>query len=285
MPFALMTIAFVVSGGASLGSIQVGMAQALAEADIHPDIVVGTSVGALNAAWFAGGGSADGLQKVWLQLERRDLFPLRPLLGLRAFLGRAQNFVPADGLRAVLEQNLTYDRLEQAELPFTVLAADARTGHEVALTEGPAVDSILASRALPGIFPPVEINGRLLIDGGIVNNTPITTAIEAGATDVWVLSTGYSCALPAPPGNPLALALHSIGLLVQQRLTIETRTRTYPVPVHMIPPPCPITVTPMDFSQTADLIERARSGTRQWLNNGQPHALPLHKSHIQAMMQ
>ncbi len=274
-----MTVAFVFSGGAALGSIQVGMARALYEQGIRPDLVTGTSVGALNGAWFAGGGNPDGLAEVWRGLGRSDIFPLSPLHGIRAVLGRRPNMSSARGLRRLLERTVAFRRIEQAELPFIVMAADALTGAEVKLDRGPAVESMLASAALPGVFPPVELNGQLLIDGGIANNTPITTAINAGATEVWVLSTGYSCGLAEPPSNPLALALHGIGLLVQQRLILETRSRDYPVPVHLIPPPCPISVTPIDFSQTEELMDRAYRGTKQWLKNDCPFALPLTAPH------
>lgn len=274
-----MTVTFVFSGGASLGSIQVGMLQALNEAGVIPDLVIGTSVGAINGAWVAGGGSADDLADIWRGLRREDMFPFRPLLGLQAFLGRTHHFIPSDGLRAILRKHVVFDRIEEAAIPFAVLATDAQTGGEVMMRSGSAIESILASSALPGIFPPVEIDGRPLIDGGIVNNTPITTAIEAGASEVWVLSTGYSCALASPPRHPLALAMHSIGLLVQQRLVLETRGRDYPVPVHLVPPPCPVDVSPMDFSATEDLIRRARIGTERWLANGRPFALPMTTAH------
>ncbi len=270
-----MPTAFVLSGGASLGSIQVGMAIALAEAGIEPDLIVGSSVGAINGACLASTKPAGDLAELWRGLRRTDLFPLRPLVGLRGFLGRRSHFVPNTGLRRLLERHIAFALLEDAPVPFTAITTDSRSGDEVAITSGPAVPAILASAALPGVFPPVEIGGRLLIDGGVVNNTPITDAIEAGATEVWVLSTGYSCALSEPPRSALAMAMHSIALLVQQRLVLETSMRNYPVPVHLIPPPCPISVTPIDFSQTRNLIDRAHEGTRQWLADGCPNAMPL----------
>lgn len=270
-----MTTAFVLSGGASLGSIQVGMAQALHDEGIRPDLVIGTSVGAVNGAWLAGGRPIGGLVDLWHSLRTRQIFPLRPLIGLRGFAGRSPNLVPNSGLRRLLERNLVFAALEDAVIPFSVIVSDVATGEEVRLDRGPAVDAILASAAIPGVFPPIEIDGRWFIDGGIVDNTPISQAIAAGATDVWVLSTGYSCALPAPPKSAVAMALHGLAMLVQQRFVAETSRRTYPVPVHLIPPPCPITVTPMDFSQTMQLIDRARRGTTQWIANGEPFALPL----------
>ena len=216
-----MTTAFVLSGGASLGAIQVGMAVALEEQGIRPDLIVGTSVGAINGSWLAGGRSAVDLAEVWRELRREDLFPARPLLGLRAFAGRSNHFVPDTGLRAMLAVNVPFARLEESEIPMIVVAADALSGQEVLLTRGNAVDAITASASLPAIYPPVEIDGRLLVDGAVINNTPITIAIEAGATDVWVLSTGYSCELVTAPDTAIAAALHAVSLMVQRRFVLE----------------------------------------------------------------
>ena len=248
---------------------------ALEDAEIRPDMVVGTSVGAINGAWIAGEKPARDLAEVWGQLHRRDLFPFTPIGGLRGILGRRDHFVSNRGLHKLLSRHVGFVNLEDARVPFTVIATDAQSGEQRSLSTGPAIPAIMASAALPGIFPPVQIDGRPLMDGGVVNNTPITQAIEAGATEVWVLSTGYSCALASVPSGAVAMALHSVALLVQQRLVLETRSREYPVPVHLIPPPCPITVPPTDFSQTTELVERGYSGTQQWLHNGRPHAMPL----------
>ena len=277
-----MPTAFVLSGGASLGAVQVGMAQALEEAGVRPELVVGSSVGAINGAWLAQHGSAAELGDIWRSLKRAHLFPLRPLAGLRGLAGRTSHLVPQRGLRRLLETHIGFARLEDAAVPFSVIATDAQTGEEVHLVDGPAIKSILASAALPAVLPPVEIGRRMLIDGGVSNNTPIMKAVEAGAREVWVLSTGYSCRLPSPPRTAIAMAMQSIALLVQQRFVLETTRLSYPVPVHLIPPPCPISVTPIDFSQTDQLIERALTGTRQWLANGRPDAMPLLASHPDA---
>ncbi|MEE9416534.1 MAG: patatin-like phospholipase family protein [Acidimicrobiales bacterium] len=132
-----MTAAFVFSGGASLGSIQVGMAIALEEQGIKPDLVVGTSVGAINASWFAGERSADGLADVWRSLRRNQLFPLRPIAGLRGFLGNTTHFVPNSGVRRLLRKHVHFARLEDAPIPFSVITADARSGEEVVLNGRP----------------------------------------------------------------------------------------------------------------------------------------------------
>jgi len=268
--------AFVFSGGASLGSIQVGMAIALAERDITPDLIVGTSVGAINGAWLAGGRSPTELAEVWKVLRRQDLFPTRPWLGFKAFFGKSTHFVPDTAIRSLLRQRLPMERIEDAQIPLIVVAADALSGEEVLLTEGNAVDAITASASLPAIFPPavVRVAGRerLLVDGAVINNTAITTAIEAGATDVWVLSTGYSCDLVEPPETAVAAALHAVSLMVQRRFVLEMEANTYDVPIHLVPPPCPVTVSPIDFSHSAALIERSLQGTRSWLDAGEPSA-------------
>ena len=278
--------AFVFSGGASHGSIQVGMTMALAERGITPDLIVGTSVGAINGAWLAGGRSAADLADVWNGLRRQDFFPTRPLLGFLAFLGKRTHFVPDTGLRALLTDRLPMARIEDAEIPLIVVAADALSGEEVLLTAGDAVDAVTASASLPAIFPPAKMRvdgrDRLLVDGAVINNTAITTAIDAGATDVWVLSTGYSCDLTEPPSTAIAAALHAVSLMVQRRFVLEMAANTYSVPIHLVPPPCPVTVSPIDFSHSAALIERARVDTRSWLDAGTPHAQAVPTVHTTA---
>ena len=149
-----MTTAFVLSGGASHGSVQVGMAIALEQRGIRPDLIVGTSVGAINGAWLAGGGPAAGLADVWLGLRRADLFPLHPLLGLRAFAGKSTHFVPDVALRATLSRHLPFEMIEDALTPLIIVAADALSGEEVLLTAGNAVDAVTASASLPAVYPP-----------------------------------------------------------------------------------------------------------------------------------
>ncbi|MEM1334699.1 MAG: patatin-like phospholipase family protein [Actinomycetota bacterium] len=268
-----MTRAFVFSGGASHGALQVGMVDALADHGIVPDLVTGTSVGAINGGWLAGGGDAAGLADIWRGLERDDVFPTNLMRGLRAFTGRKPSYFSDEGLRTLLAEHLLFERLENTVLPITVIATDEMTGEEVRLTEGDAVDAIVASASIPALLPPVEIGGRRLVDGAVVNNTPISVAIEAGATEVWVLTTGFGCPLETPPGNAFAAALHAVGLMVQRRLVLELANADYPVPVHIVPVPCPVDVSPIDFSQSEMMIDRARDETQRWLAAGAPASI------------
>jgi len=260
-----MTTAFVLSGGANLGAAQVGMLTALQEAGIRPDLVVGTSVGALNGAWVAANAPLDELGDLWRSLRRGDVFPAHPLRGLLGFAGRSDHLVSDRGLRRLLRDHLRFDCLQDAPVPFHVLATDVLTGLGVLLSDGPAVEAILASAAIPGVLPPVPIDGRWYMDGGVVNNTPISHAIDLGADTIWVLATGYSCALQQPPRAALGVALHAVTLMIHQRLSLDVERYADVVDLRVVPPLCPIAVAPTDFSQADDLIRRAYRHTADWL--------------------
>ena len=263
-----MTTAFVLSGGASLGASQVGMLLGLAKAGITPDLIVGTSVGALNGAWVAMGPDVDGigaLADVWRSLSRNDVFPTRPIVGLLGFLGQRPNLVHDKGLRRLIADHLRFSRLEDAPIPLHVVATDVLSGQDVLLSSGDAVEAIMASAAIPAVFPPVNIGGRDLIDGGVVNNTPLSHAVALGADRVWVLPTGYACALPRAPQGALAMALHAVTLTINQRLAVDVARFEGAVDVRVIPPLCPLGISPVDFSRSASLIERSHRATQEWL--------------------
>lgn len=269
-----MTMAFVLSGGGTLGAVQVGMLLALAERGTVPDLVVGSSVGALNAAFLAADPTLPGvleLERVWRRLRRRDVFPLplRPLPGVgavAAVAGRRSSLVDGGPLRRLVRRHLAFDRLEDAPVPVHVVATDVLTGHEVVLSTGPAVDAVLASAALPGVLPPVTVEDHVLVDGGVVDNSPISVAVELGAEQVVVLPTGYACALTAPPRSALGTALHAVTLAVQRRLLLDVAALQHEVDLRVVPPLCPLSVSPADFSRSGELVERALRSTREWLD-------------------
>ena len=197
-----MTTAFVLSGGASLGSLQVGMLHALLEHGIQPDFVVGTSAGAINAAYFSKYPTLEGvadLAKVWQGLKRTHVFPIRPALGFLGFVGQRDHLCPTGPVLRLLQHQYGEQRLENSTVPAHVIATDLASGKEVCLSTGDSAQAVLASASLPGIFPPVNIGGRFLIDGGVINNAPISHAIRLGATTIYVLACGHACALSKPP--------------------------------------------------------------------------------------
>ena len=245
----------------------------LAEAGITPDLIVGTSVGAVNGGWVASRPDIAGIEAladVWGSLSRNDVFPTHLVLGLLGFLGRRPNLVSDSGLRRLLTDHLRFSRLRDAPIPLHVVATDVLSGHDVLLSSGDAVDAIAASAAIPAIFPPVNIDGRYLFDGGVVNNTPLSHAVALGADPVWVLPTGYSCALPEPPIGALAMALHALILTINQRLAVDVARFEDAVDVRVIPPLCPTSINPTDFSHSAELIQRSHIATRDWLATRRP---------------
>jgi NTE family protein len=269
-----MTTAFVLSGGGSLGAVQVGMLQALAARGVEPDLVIGTSAGALNAAYVAGSGTSpealDDLAAIWTGLRRRDVFPLQPARLGAAAMGRAPSLCPNGSLRRLIREHITFDELENAKIPVHVITTDVRSGEEVVLSTGDAVDAILASAAIPAVFPSVRIGDRDLIDGGVADNAAISLAVALGADIVYVLPTGYACALDEPPGSPLSSALHALTLLIEQRLILEVAHFAELTDIRVLPPLCPLSVSSTDFRHGALLIERARTATDRWLDEGGP---------------
>jgi NTE family protein len=272
-----VTTAFVLSGGGSLGAVQVGMLRALADHHIAPDVLVGASAGALNAAFLAGRGTSpealEELTQIWTRLRRQDVFPFAPQRHLLALAGVRPSLCAPDGLRRLVEANLTYERLEDAELPVHIVATDVVAGTDVLLSSGDAVPAVLASAAIPAVFPTVRIGDRVLFDGGVANNTPISHAVALGADRVVVLPAGVACALPAPPRTPVATAVHALTLLIEQRLVLDVAAYHDEVELIVLPPLCPLSISSSDFRSGRLLIERAHTSTSRWLAEGR-HRLP-----------
>jgi NTE family protein len=268
--------AFVLAGGGSLGAVQVGMLAALSRRGVVPDFVVGASVGAINAAYYAAEPDESGierLKRIWLKLRRTDVFPFSPLASLLGFFGKTDHLVAPTPLRSLIASELPYQRLEDARLPCYVVATDALEGTEVVLSSGSAVTALLASAAIPAVFPPVFLDDRFLLDGGVSNNTPVSIAVELGATRVIVLPTGISCSLQAPPRGAMALALHALNLLTMRQLVNDIERCHGVADVVTVPPLCPLSTTSYDFSQSAALIHRAEAATRLWLRTDGLHRL------------
>ena len=259
--------AFVLAGGGSFGAIQVGMMHSLAKHGVTPDMVVGSSVGALNGAYYAGDPTLKGvlqLEKIWRGLQREDVFPLnvQTLLG---FLWRRDFLIPHDGIRKLVDDNLPYRNLQEAKVPVHIVATDIISGDSVVLSEGPAVEAIVASTAIPGAFSPVYYRHLFLADGAISSNTPVKIAVKKGARRLIILPTGHACANERPPVGALASALHALTLLIARQLVNELENLDPEIEYYVVPPLCPLVGSPYDFSRTADHIERAVKSTDSWL--------------------
>lgn len=263
--------AFVFTGGGSLGAIQVGMLRALTARGVRPDFLVGSSVGAVNAAYFAADASSESVRRlegVWLRLRRADVFPATWARALRGLLGHRDHTIDPMPLRRFLERHLPYRLLEEASLPCHVLTADVLDGSAVRLSAGPVLDAVLASAAIPGVFPPVRVSGRLLVDGSTARRSPIAAAVSLGATRVIVLPTGHAGALAAPPTGAGRIALHSLSLLLSAQLASDAERLRGTADIAVVPPVRSLSIPPYDFSHSAELIERGAESTEAWLAAG-----------------
>lgn len=271
--------AFVFAGGGSLGAIEAGMLRELIDSGVHPDFLVGASAGAINSVFFAFQPHTAGamrLEFLWRSIRRKQIMPwsIRSILG--AFRARGDHLVSSAKLRALLYEQFGSRTLEDCDLPVHVVATEMKTGNEIVISSGSAVDAVLASTAIPGIFPPVALAGNMLIDGGVANNTPISTAIRLGATHVVVLATGFTCAERRQPKGALEHALSALNLLVARQLVSDLERWTPHAAISVVTPLCPLDVSPYDYSQSGLLIDRAAAETRRWLAAGglENHLIP-----------
>lgn len=281
--------ALVLAGGGSLGAVQVGMLRALVSQGFVPDLIVGASVGAINGAFFAGQPDAAGVQRleaIWRRIRRRDVFPLAPLATIVGLFAHRDHLVTPHALRRLIVDHCPYDRLERASVPFHAVATDLLTGAEVRISSGPAIDALLASAAIPVVFPPIQMGDRYLVDGGVANHTPISVAVELGAARVVILPSGVPCAVDVPPRGLVAMALHALNLLTARQLLVDLQRFAGQATLVVVPPLCPLAVSAYDFSRTAELIERAAESTRAWLERGgleaptDPAPLEPHSHHV-----
>jgi NTE family protein len=250
------------------------MLQALCDNGVGPDVLLGSSVGALNAGYVAGRGMTDDalaeLAAIWAGLRRRDVFPLQPARLGAAAIGRAPSLCAPEPLRRLISGHIRFGDLEDAIVPIHVIATDVRSGEEVLISEGDSVDAILASAAIPAIFPSVRFADRDLMDGGVADNAAVSQAIALGADVIYVLPSGYSCALDHAPSTALASALQALTLMIEQRLVLEVMHFAPRADIRVLPPLCPLSVASSDFRHGAELIGRSRAATRRWIDKGGP---------------
>jgi NTE family protein len=165
--------------------------------------------------------------------------------------------------------------LDALPIPLHVVAVDVTSGEELRLSHGPVCDAVLASCAVPGVLAPVPWNDRLLMDGGVANNTPISHAVELGAQRIYVLPTGHACALQEPPRGALGMALHAISLLTHRRLMDDIERHGDDAELIVLPPPCPLSVTPIEFDRADELITRALEDARDFIATGGEDRPPI----------
>jgi NTE family protein len=261
------SVAFVFQGGGALSAPQVGMLRALTAAGITPDLVVGTSAGALNAVAFASEPTAAGVQRLedlWLSLRRRHVARTSVRTIARALSGRYDGLFDSAPLAELLRaRDLVAADLGETAVQAHVVATNLATGEPVVLSRGDTVSSLLASSAFPGIFPPVDRGSVRLIDGGVSADIPVLQAEALGATVSYVLPAAVSDDRDVPLRGPLAMAYHALGQILEataRRDTIEAQGE-----VHLLPAAASRATNPLDFGETRRLIDDGYRLAQRWL--------------------
>lgn len=254
--------AFVLAGGATRGAIQVGMLRALTDRGIVPDVVVGTSVGAMNAAVYVADAThagIDHLENLWGQARTTRIFPLAPRSIVENLRERRGYLFPNHGISDWIETHLSHERLEDFPIPLHVVATEVESGRPVRLSRGDALTALLASSAIPGVFPPVSIDGMLLQDGGVAADVPLPQALELSPTTVFVLST---TAEEAPRPTAWMLLDRVFGRPGEPQEELPPHPD---VIVHRLPAP-PFNGNPYSFRESRRLIDEAHALTHAHLD-------------------
>ncbi len=273
--------AFVLAGGGARGAAQVGMLQALVEWGIRPQAIYGSSVGAINAAGFAGSPDAAGvaaMASMWRRVTREDVFPQGRIPAPWRFFQTRPAVHDNASLRRLVASAVSYERIEDAAVRLQVVATSLADGQVRWLERGPVVDAVLASAALPALLPPVVIDGETLIDGGVVDNVPIGRAIEHGARRVFVLLCGPMRYTPQPHRRPVEAVLTGFFIAIHARFTRELQSLPPGVEVVVLT----VDTQPLsrydDFSSTEALMAAGRANAERvlahWESGGVGDAPP-----------
>ena len=267
------------------------MARALFEQGVVPDLIIGTSAGALNGGVLARDPSietVDALEQIWLGVNRSTFFPIKPVtasLGLLSTLAPvvgleklysavfgSPSLFSSGGLRSFIAEHLEFDRLEAANTRLAVVATDIKAGQSVLLQEGPAEEAIYASAAIPAMLPSINIDGRELVDGGITNNSPLSYAIEMGADTIYTLPTGFHCRTPKGPTTILETCLQTLTILATHKLQDDAERYKDDADIFILPPVCNVAPLMTDFSATEQIILNGYALAADWLGQ---HTSPL----------
>jgi NTE family protein len=253
--------ALVLGGGGPRGAVQIGMLQVLAEHGFVPDRIYGCSVGAVNGVGFACDPTVEGVERmtrIWTGINREDVFPQGRLHGPWLYFQQRDAVYSNSGLRKIIEDGITVERLEDTPVPVEVVATSLTDGRERWFTYGPVAEAVLASAAMPAIFPPIEIEEERYIDGGVVNNVPIRRAIDAGATRVVVLLCNSPVYRPGTSRRPIEAVINALFVSINARFPRDMAQLPEGVEVILCVGSDEATRDFDDFSTTEALIAHGR---------------------------
>jgi NTE family protein len=260
----------VLGGGGSLGAAQVGMLEALAERRVAPDLVAGTSVGSLNGAVVALNptSAANRLSHAWARITRHQIFPGGLLAQARTLQRYKTHVFPNTGLAQIVTDFLgTTATFDDLALPFAAVTMDIATATPYVIDAGSLLPALLASAAIPGIFPPVDHDGRRLYDGGVVANVPLRQAVAMGARSLVVLDCTFPGHLLPPPESLAETVLFTAMVTMRSQTLLQAPLVAADIPVVYLPGPVACRCSPFNFNFTELLIEGAYEAARSFLQD------------------
>ena len=268
-----MTTAFVLGGGGVLGAAEVGMLRALFEVDVTPDLVLGTSVGALNGAMVARDPTPaviERLTDLWQDTSTSHAISDRPLRTVRRAVSTGTHLYSSTFMQTRLVEEFGETTFEELPVRFQVCAASIERAAEHWFVSGPLVPAIMASAAVPGLLPPAEVDGEHFLDGGIVNSIPLGRAIALGADRVFVLQVGRIDRPLKPPHRPWEVARVSFEIARRHRFARELAEVPHDVEVHVLPARGTSArddslLAHRDFSRVRARIEASYEASRDYL--------------------
>ncbi len=275
----MTTTAFVLGGGGVLGAVEVGMLRALLEHGITPDLVVGTSIGALNGALVAQDPTpavVERLTRLWATAATgREVYGDRPLRTVRRALSSRTHVYSSAPLTRLLREELGDVRFEELPVRFQVCAASIERSAEHWFDSGPVVEAVVASAAVPGLLPPARVGDEHYLDGGIVNSIPLGRAVELGATRVFVLQVGRVDRPLTPPTKPWEVARVSFEIARRHRFVRELAALPDGVTAHVLPaagtsPKDDSLLAHRDFASVERRIEQTYAAARDHLRTHLP---------------
>jgi NTE family protein len=271
------SVAFVLGGGGLLGAYEVGMLRALLEARVLPDLVVGASVGAVNGVVVAADPApeaADRLAALWQDLESSGLFAGSLFGQLRTLAKTGTSLHTGEPLRELLDKHLPVTTFDELVVPFQCVAASVERAAEHWFTEGPLVDAVLASCAVPGLLPPVEVAGESYLDGGLVHSIPVGRAVALGARTLYVLQVGRIERPLTRPRRPWEVALVAFEIARRHRFAADMASLPDGVTAYVLPTgadegPAGIRsqLRYRDTGSIGERIDRAYVATRDYLQD------------------
>lgn len=279
------TTAVVLSGGGHLGAVQAGMLEALVRAGIEPDVYVASSVGALNGAGMAAAPGSDGielLRETWTTVQTEDIFPGGTVQHIWKIARRHDHLYPNDGLVRLITRTTPVTHFHDLRVPLRIVATELTSGEERVFASGSLLRPLMATTALPGVFPPVRIGGDTYIDGGVVNNVPLSHATDADRVFVLALQDSDDTTTGArSPGNSFEVLLRSFAIARANRFRLDVALYRDHTEIVVVPPPVLPKVRFPDLSRGAELMRLGYDSTARFLEERfGPHE-PSTVTHLQ----